>query len=329
MAITVIDGFDLYHTTNLPLSTAWALIESGQTLTTGRFGGQAMRLASSGAGLSRAIAATDTLTVGYAIKIETFSSGDVTLLQFRGLSGELFTFQLFPNGTIRAIRGGQFGTLLGTSSAISTGVWHYLEFEFTRNSSTGSLTITMDGTNILAVTGQNTGGESVNEVRIKGAANSSNTDYDDVYITDTAAKLGECRVETLVPSADTGDKDWTASTGSDNYAVVDELPSNADTDYVSSATPGDVDLYALTDLSASPVSIKAVKATVVARKDDVTTREVRTKLKSGGTTSDGATRGVGTSYAPYSDIYEVDPDTTSAWTPTNVNALQAGMEVVT
>jgi hypothetical protein len=44
--------------------------------------------------------------------------------------------------------------------------------------------------------------------------------------------------------------------------------------------------------------------------------------------ANGATRGLGTSYALYDDRFEVDPATGAAWTKAGVDALQAGVEVV-
>jgi hypothetical protein len=74
---------------------------------------------------------------------------------------------------------------------------------------------------------------------------------------------------------------------------VDTLRPTADTDYVAAATPGDLDLYAMGNLSFTPDTVHAVQLTMVARKDDAEARQVRTKLKSGTTTADGTTPGHG------------------------------------
>jgi hypothetical protein len=55
-----------------------------------------------------------------------------------------------------------------------------------------------------------------------------------------------------------------------------------------------------------------ISFTMVARKDDAEARQLRTKLKSGTTTADGTTQGMATSYLPYGDLYEIDPDTAMA-----------------
>jgi hypothetical protein len=129
--------------------------------------------------------------------------------------------------------------------------------------------------------------------------------------------------DTLRPTADTAEADWTPSAGADHYAVVDEATINGDTDYVSAATPGDLDLYEMGNLSFTPDTVHAVQV-----KNDAEARQVRTKLKSGTTTADGTTQGMATSYLPYGDLYATDPDTSIAWTPGAVNAMQVGIEVV-
>ena len=52
------------------------------------------------------------------------------------------------------------------------------------------------------------------------------------------------------------------------------------------------------------------------------------RFKSGTTTADGTTQGMATSYLPYGDLYETDPDTAMAWTSSGVDNMQVGIEVV-
>jgi hypothetical protein len=118
-------------------------------------------------------------------------------------------------------------------------------------------------------------------------------------------------------------------TGGDHYATVDETTVNGDTDYVASGTVGDLDLYDVSDLGVTPASIQAVQVTMCARKDDAATREVRSKVKSGAASANGAPHALTANYVYYRDIFESDPDTTAAWTPGGVNGIQIGPEVVT
>jgi hypothetical protein len=57
--------------------------------------------------------------------------------------------------------------------------------------------------------------------------------------------------------------------------------------------------------------------------------EVRTKVKSGAATADGATHGMAGGYRYFRDIHATDPDTATAWTSGGVNGVQIGPEVVT
>jgi hypothetical protein len=165
--------------------------------------------------------------------------------------------------------------------------------------------------------------------QLNGLNQFSTPTIDDVYITNGGTRLGESRVVVLYPNADTADADWTPRTGVDHFATVDETTVNGDTDYVASGTVGDLDLYEMSDLGVTPDSIHAVQVTMCARKDDAATREVRSKVKSGATTANGAPHALTANYVYYRDIFETDPDTSMAWTSGGVNATQIGPEVVT
>jgi hypothetical protein len=66
-----------------------------------------------------------------------------------------------------------------------------------------------------------------------------------------------------------------------------------------------------------------------ARKDDAATREVRSKVKSGATTANGAPHALTASYVYYRNMFETDPNTSAAWTPGGVDGILIGPEVGT
>ena len=64
------------------------------------------------------------------------------------------------------------------------------------------------------------------------------------------------------------------------------------------------------------------------RKTDAGAREAAIIHKSGSTETEESSVALGTSYVNYqSSIRETNPDTGNAWTISDVNALQAGIEV--
>ena len=81
--------------------------------------------------------------------------------------------------------------------------------------------------------------------------------------------LGPLLFEDLVPTGDTADEDWTPSSGSDSFAMLDDaIPGGPnDTDFLHSNNPGDVTLLDYGALTVDAAAIRAVQ-TVTRLRDD-------------------------------------------------------------
>jgi len=327
MSIVWVDGFDLYHSSNLPLSTRYALNLS-PSLQTGRFSGQCLQCSSTNdiANLSLP-SATDTITLGMALRIDGSQGGLTKFVEFKNSGSVIFTLAYNASTGTLAVYRGDNSNLLGSSPVFPTTTWQYVELSVTRNGSTGTVDLKIDGASVLSLTGQNTGSSAIDNISLRGLG--GNTKFDDLYVVNSITSLGECRVTTLVPNADTADKDWAANSGSNNYDRVNQAPADGDTTYISSSNVGDIDLYDMGALGFTPAQIHAVQTAIVARKDDATLRQVRAKLKSGSTTADGGDHTLGTSYNTFRELLTQDPDTSAAWSASGVNAVQVGVELVT
>ncbi len=235
-------------------------------------------------------------------------------------------------GTVTVCRGGTAGTnVLGTSAVGAfppDGQWHYIEWTVTLNATTGSFTVKVDGNTVLTGSGVNTlgSGSSTAIGSLAFAGTSSTWQVADVYLTN-GASLGEMRFPCKMPNSDSSVQ-WTKNTGASNNAAVNQLPTDGDTTYVSSSTPGQIDKYGMAALGISPSTIPCVRVFWQGRKDDVSARQVRSKLYSGVTTSNGVTQALGSSYAFYSDLYQNDPNTSAAWTITGLDACLGGIEEI-
>jgi hypothetical protein len=86
-------------------------------------------------------------------------------------------------------------------------------------------------------------------------------------------------------------------------------------------------MYALGDL-ASVGTIYGVQNNVIAKKTDASAISLKPAIKSGATVYYGSSVSLATSDITLKDLREVDPSTSAQWTLTNVNALEAGFEVV-
>jgi hypothetical protein len=327
--LIMIDGFDLYSTGN-PASGRWAGATGGTGgVRTGRIGGFAL----AGDQFTNATAsvpgAPTQFSMGMAFQQTTLPSSQVNVATWKvGGAGQI-QMVINPDGSLAVIRG---VTTLGTTVAvISAGVWAYVEVECVISATVGVFNIYVNSVQVLALSGVNTKNQSagtIDQLTLFPGANTPNQLADDFYLTSVASKLGECRVETVRPSADTAQKDWTPNSGTANFSRVNEATVDGDTSYVSSSTPGQIDLYDFTDLASAPATIHAVQTTIIARKDDAATRTVRSKVKSSSTTGNGATTALSTSFASIRDIFVTDPNTSAAWTGLTFNAAQMGMEEV-
>lgn len=113
-----------------------------------------------------------------------------------------------------------------------------------------------------------------------------------------------------------------------NWAQVNKRePSLAE--YDSDSTVGHKDLYNFPALSVTPSSIALVAVRAAALKSDGGARTINLITKSGATTGNGNTAGIspGLALAYVTSYFLTDPNTSAAWTATNVNNATSGVEI--
>lgn len=302
----------------------------------GRFG-NGLRMSGTTSYVQRVLDNQATWVVGVAIRVGVIPTSPISVITLiDGATVHAGIAVADTTGLLQAFRAST-GTVLGTSSVgLVLNTWAYVETKITINDTTGSVVVRLNGATVLNLTGidtRNAGNASANTIRIGIAGGTMATDFDDIYLFDATGSVnndfaGDCRVEQLLPSGAGATTAWTPSAGA-NYACVDEVPPNADTDYVSSATAGQTDTYAFGDLSvASSGVVKAVQATVQARKDDAGSRSLALIARPGGTDRVGATQAVADTYATYPQVWDTNPDTAAAWTVAEVNASVFGARLM-
>jgi hypothetical protein len=80
--------------------------------------------------------------------------------------------------------------------------------------------------------------------------------------------------------------------------------------------------------SMTSPTIKGVMHSINAKKDDAGSRNIKSLCKSSSTTSTGTSQALPSSYAYLTQVWETDPNTAAAWTETNLNAAEFGVENV-
>jgi hypothetical protein len=231
-------------------------------------------------------------------------------------------------------------------NALTPGKWHYIEIRMVHHNTTGIVEIKINGQQVLNATSQDTTGHSgvdfFDSIRFYGGEASSTTveseQYliDDVYLLDTTGSvnttfLGPIKIEPLLPTAEGATINFTPSAGTDNSANVDENPRNDDTDYNSSAdTASNKDLFATANLSDVTGNIKGVQVTSQCRSTAGLPVGMQSIVAEGTPTQGtGSVVEVGSDnkFTAVQHIFEINPDTSAAWTAAEVDGMEIGYEI--
>jgi len=285
-------------------------------------------------------AAGDTWVFGVAIKASSLGAGGTvrSIFQLYSSEGEdILALRLHANGDLTVDRFGVAGsivTLETESAAIADANWHYIEFKTKLHNSTGTWEVHLDEVTIMNGTGDtdNLVRQPACHLRM-GHIQSAIIDYDDLYILDTTGSvnndfLGDVLVQRLRPNGDTLTKDFTRSTGSTNWDLINELGEDDDSTYVESKTLAQRDLYEYEDLPMSAATIYAVIAKPVLRKSEPGSRTCKLLCFSDPIEDETGTIYPSTSYVRQAKLFETDPATSALWTDAGVNDAQFGVEIV-
>lgn len=340
MSLRFLDSFDHYGTADL--NKKWTTVTNSPTIQSGqgRNGTNSLRCGNT-ASVSKTLDAQPTWAVGMSFR-NTLLLQDSLILQFFDAATIQCGLRLNTDGTLSVVRGTGTTVAGGTSSAgnflVANTVYHVeMKVTIADAISAGSCVVRVNGlTWITVTTGEDlksTANATANIIRVGSSLNLGNCDIDDVYICDGTGSannglLGDVMVSVLRPSGAGNSTGWTPSAGS-NYQNVDETTSDGDTTYNSTATPGAVDLYALDDLAANPGAIKGLQWNAMIRKDDASSYVLNRVIRTGGVDYTGSTSiAPNTTYVNYHEIFDVNPGTSAAWTKSEVDALQAGVKLV-
>lgn len=333
MTILFADGFEDSSEADYP-STNTSIGAAG----TGRRGGKSLAIGSSASAneIFPVPGSPTTLFAHVAVNPQT-STG--AFLGFNEAGGNHVMLYRASDGMISAYRAST-SNLLGSSAAgvMPVSAYTSVQVKVVIHDTTGSVEVRLNGSatpiiNVTNVDTRNSGTGVVTAVMLGGMSGFGigTSNHDDLVVWDTTGSenntwLGDLRVDSIMPTADGDTTTMTTSSGSDHYALVDEVPASG-TDYVQSGTPGNKDLYQLADLSHTPASIYAVLVAGSLLKDDAGTREVAFVLKSSSTESDSANMAPSTASLRYTKVWNTDPNGNITWTKSAVDALQAGVKV--
>jgi hypothetical protein len=253
------------------------------------------------------------------------------------------------DGSISVYRGASSAdTLIGTSAAGAFALgstaadYHMVELEVIfATGATGEVRVRVAGAQVLEVLTVQTANSAnayCNHIGLNTkTTGSANYAYDDLYLNDDSGSAphntfyGEAFVvERSIPNGDGDSSQWLGSDGNsvNNFQLVDD-GGNDDTDYVASGTVSQEDTYAGSDLTNGTGTIIGVESNIVARKDDVATREIAAVLRPASTSYPQTTRAMAGTYALFWERVDINPETSLPWSIASINSNKIGQRVIT
>lgn len=217
--------------------------------------------------------------------------------------------------------------------------WYYIELKYVMgaDSNTVRMELVVDGTTRIALTAA----VSTYADFLPGAlgfhsnAAGLNAGICDVYCLDNTGStntdyLGDCRVETLRPTANGANTGLTLVGAANHAAAVNETDIDGDTSYVRGVV-GNKDTFVMSDLASTVGTVRGVAVSNIAEKESSTSRVVRGITRIGSTdyrSTGGNVDPAFLNYRPVQGIFDISPATSSLWTASEVNAMEAGVEIV-
>ena len=324
-----LDSFD--HVVVGDMAEKWGVsFTTTATFPAGRTG-NCLRMANLNNGCTKTLPGNyASFQIGIAVMFETaFSSAQPIAILWD--SGTLqCDIRINTAGNLLITRGGT--TLETSTSTFSLGAWYYIEFGVIIDNA-GSWTVKVNGDNWLNGSDdtQATANAYANQFRLFGNVGGNPINIDDLYVRAGSGALdfwGDCKVIALLPNANGTNSGWTRSAGADDYALLDEVTPNDDTDYISSATATQ---KTTVNLAASGLTgtVKGIQTLLSAKKNDAGGRTINNVLRTYATDYDDATQHyLGNSYLYHMTIRETNPNTALAWTTAEIDALEAGVKLV-
>lgn len=239
------------------------------------------------------------------------------------------------------------GTNIGSASSVAIIVdslvtFYDIETKITINDTTGTIEARVNGGVQITGTGldtQNTGNAFSTSTQMGRTGGNDGVAYtfnfEHLILMDGTGSagndfIGPVDVVALPPTSDGTYTEWAVSAGN-RFAAVDDADPNGDTDYISSGTVGQRNTFNHGALAGSYTAVKAAAVWINARRDDATTRAFKVLLRNATPTDNlgGIEHFVGNTYTYFFQPYELNPFTAAAWTTTEINAVQYGVQVTT
>ena len=342
MSLLHIDGFESFDTVSRMARRGWTLVGTPVLSTTARTGTRSFQGDTNWGGYWNLGAANEHATVIVGVAYNP-GAGTVVADIVRFLSDTRATLHVtvtrLTDGNVQITAGGSVRATSTGAPLASPNQYYYVEVKAVLSDTTGSVEVRLNGSTTAAVTwsgdtkngGTKTVFDSIGLIGPNGSPK-----WDDLYVCNGAGAaphndfMGEVRVWPLLPNGDGTYSQFDGSDGNstNNSLLVDEAATALNAaDYVESDVNGEKDSYALENLSVTSGLVVGVAVNGYMMKSDAGAKDARQIIRTGSTDFGGADQALSVSNDLYSDLWPTNPNTSTTWTVSEVNGLEAGVEV--
>jgi hypothetical protein len=177
----------------------------------------------------------------------------------------------------------------------------------------GTITVYQNGSQIVTYSGDTTtdGNTALAQLEL-GSAVTNNTFYSQVIVSTTDSRT--MHLATITPVANGNTMAWTGAVGNINTA------SYNDADTISSAASGQIGEFTASALPSGTFSIQAVVQSARAEATTGGPQNLKFDTRTGGTSYQSANQTLSTAFALYQYIWATNPNTSVAWTTSDLGA---------
>lgn len=265
--------------------------------------------------------------IGFAVK---YTGTPAYFEPFGGLllaSGELINLGINASGVLCVFDDNS--VLQAGTVALTPGVYYYVELSL--NASTGAYTARLNVSDDSFSGSTGLGASTITAIEYGYHTNVGGVStvrfIDDCYSTNDGSLLGDRTADYRFPDADGTAQDWTPATGSDGYAMIDNVPVNG-SEYVEATAAADASDFDFGTMGVTAYQVSAVMVLTNWIRTGATSETARPRITVGGSVYNGSTVTVPQTTATWDrQIWDENPDTSSDWTPSDVqSSFDAGLE---
>lgn len=342
MALLWMDGFDHYGgSTGNMLAGVWAEINGGSLSTSNsRTGTYSIRpQITTNPRPCRRVLGGDKETVGlgcayYMSSLPSVNSA-LSIFDYRDSANNIrLSLVVESTGTLSIRTGAASASPLFTTPTpvVVAEAYQHIECAVTFAGASSAIEVRVNSVTVISLVDVTIPGGLCAQVsfgkNVTVAINTITVDIDDVFAWDGTGTtnndfLGDRRVRTIYPDADTATDEWAVIGAVNGFAAINEASQDGDTTYIEASPDVPVTSeFELQDLPSSTGAIAAIQTYVMQRKTEAGDGNTQTSLISGVSVADGSERPITEAYTYWMDIFETDPDTGSAWTKENVDTAK-------